>query len=161
MKFSKIDANGVPSIPISLDGVIKMENLSIVTSRGLKELILGKGWKPVHPNTFPTPPENIMGRAKMKLSTPIVEEDGSLTRTYIFEEVDEQTRQKFVLGAQDRRIRMLNSTDWVTTSDNSLSPEKKQEFLEYRQKLRDIPEQDGYPVNLIWPKLPAKPTGED
>jgi hypothetical protein len=35
-----------------------------------------------------------------------------------------------------------------------LSEEKKQEWKTYRQALLDIPEQDGFPINVIWPAKP-------
>ena len=37
---------------------------------------------------------------------------------------------------------------------NALTPEKQQEWIDYRQALLDIPEQEGFPTNVIWPMKP-------
>lgn len=55
---------------------------------------------------------------------------------------------------ETRAIRnfLLKESDWTQVSDSPLSPEKKAEWAEYRQKLRDITNQD---INLV--VFPDKP----
>ena len=36
----------------------------------------------------------------------------------------------------------------------SLSVEKQQEWKDYRQYLLDVPQQDGFPQNVMWPERP-------
>jgi hypothetical protein len=55
----------------------------------------------------------------------------------------------------DRRIRLLFACDWTQLPDCNLSEEKKEEFRVYRQKLRDITKQEGYPDIVTWPERPA------
>lgn len=37
---------------------------------------------------------------------------------------------------------------------NSMSSEQQQSLIEYRQKLLDVPQQQGFPDNIDWPTPP-------
>lgn len=65
--------------------------------------------------------------------------------------------EKEVLSLDVRleRNKLLSDTDHLIQSDYPISDEKKQEIKVYRQALRDIPQQDGFPDNIIWPDKPA------
>lgn len=54
------------------------------------------------------------------------------------------------------RNSLLTDTDWVElpTASSRLTAEQLTAYLNYRQALRDIPLQDGFPLNVIWPTLP-------
>ena len=54
-----------------------------------------------------------------------------------------------------RRNNLLNDSDYLMMVDYPISDEKKQEIKVYRQALRDIPQQDGFPDNIIWPDKPT------
>ena len=54
-----------------------------------------------------------------------------------------------------RRNNLLNDSDYLMMTDYPISDEKKQEIKAYRQALRDIPQQDGFPDNIIWPDKPT------
>ena len=54
-----------------------------------------------------------------------------------------------------KRNNLLSNTDHLIQSDYPISDEKKQEIKAYRQALRDIPQQDGFPDNIVWPDKPA------
>ena len=51
---------------------------------------------------------------------------------------------------RDQRERLLSDTDWMALSDNTMTPE----WASYRQALRDITAQEGYPYSVIWPTKP-------
>lgn len=53
-----------------------------------------------------------------------------------------------------QRIQLLYQSDWTQIPNNPLTPEKQQEWADYRQQLRDIPTQSGYPFNVVWPTQP-------
>lgn len=55
------------------------------------------------------------------------------------------------LDAKAKRNILLSETDFYALRDNTLTPE----MLEYRQALRDITLQDGFPENVIWPIKPV------
>ena len=54
-----------------------------------------------------------------------------------------------------RRNNLLNDSDYLMMTDYPISDEKKQEIKVYRQALRDIPQQDGFPDNIVWPDKPT------
>jgi len=51
---------------------------------------------------------------------------------------------------RNQRERLLSATDWMALSDNTMTPE----WASYRQALRDITEQEGFPYSVIWPTKP-------
>jgi hypothetical protein len=54
-----------------------------------------------------------------------------------------------------KRERLLIDSDWTQIPNGPLTLEKKEAWATYRQALRDIPEQSGYPLNIVWPTPPA------
>lgn len=56
------------------------------------------------------------------------------------------------LYAREARNRLLAETDWTQGED--VPPAIKDTYTEYRQALRDVPEQDGFPNEIIWPTKP-------
>ena len=59
------------------------------------------------------------------------------------------------LDVRLERNKLLSDTDHLIQSDYPISDEKKQEIKAYRQALRDIPQQDGFPENIVWPDKPT------
>jgi hypothetical protein len=53
------------------------------------------------------------------------------------------------------RNAVLKSSDWRIMSDSPLSNSKKAEWKTFRQALRDIPAQSGFPTNVTWPSKPS------
>ena len=53
-----------------------------------------------------------------------------------------------------KREVLLASSDWTQLSNNPLTEEKQIAWSIYRQELRDITKQLGYPTDLIWPVKP-------
>jgi len=49
-----------------------------------------------------------------------------------------------------KRNAFLEETDWTALSDNTLTPE----MASYRQALRDITDQAGFPYEVDWPEKP-------
>lgn len=54
-----------------------------------------------------------------------------------------------------RRNLLLSESDYLMMIDYPISDEKKQEIKVYRQALRDVPQQDGFPDNIVWPDKPV------
>jgi hypothetical protein len=54
-----------------------------------------------------------------------------------------------------KRETLLVGSDWTQIPNGPLTLEKKEAWATYRQALRDIPEQSGYPLNIVWPTPPA------
>lgn len=49
-----------------------------------------------------------------------------------------------------RNVDIFNPLRWET-----LTAEEKQEWLDYRQDLLDVPQQSGFPDNIVWPTKPG------
>ena len=49
------------------------------------------------------------------------------------------------VGVRFRRDIALKNSDWALASDSPLTNEQKTEATTYRQALRDLPEQEGFP----------------
>jgi hypothetical protein len=54
------------------------------------------------------------------------------------------------------RNRLLAESDWTQLADarDAMGETKAAEWDAYRQALRDIPEQEGFPENVVWPTKP-------
>ena len=59
-------------------------------------------------------------------------------------EIREQRNQLLV-----ENVDKFNAVRWAV-----LTPEQQQQWIDYRQALLDIPEQSGFPFNIIWPNTP-------
>lgn len=66
------------------------------------------------------------------------------------EEINSEVNQ-LAAQARSRRNVLLGETDWTQIPDNSLSAEEKESWKIYRQQLRDLTEQEGFPHNISWP----------
>ena len=53
--------------------------------------------------------------------------------------------------ARSERNRLLSETDWTQVAD---APVNKAAWATYRQALRDIPQQAGFPTSINWPVKP-------
>ena len=52
------------------------------------------------------------------------------------------------------RNALLAGSDWTQLPDSPLSEEAKERERVYRQALRDLPSQPGFPDRITWPKAP-------
>ena len=50
------------------------------------------------------------------------------------------------------RNALIQQSDWMANSDVTMSDE----WRTYRQALRDVPSQEGFPNDVTWPTKPAK-----
>jgi len=55
--------------------------------------------------------------------------------------------------AKVERNILLQKSDWTTFTDSPLTDEQKAEAVTYRQALRDLPAQNGFP-NIAFPTKP-------
>ena len=60
------------------------------------------------------------------------------------------------LRAKTYRDALLQQSDWTQLPDAPLSEEKKIEWTNYRVSLRNVPAQEGFPLDIIWPETPTK-----
>lgn len=69
-----------------------------------------------------------------------------LTKKWILD-LDEQN-----FSVKNQRVHLLNETDWTQLPDVPEATRTK--WQEYRQALRDITAQPGFPETIVWPELP-------
>lgn len=55
---------------------------------------------------------------------------------------------------KSKRQLLLSNSDWTQIPNNPLTEQKQQEWAVYRQQLRDVTSQSGYPFNVVWPVKP-------
>lgn len=74
------------------------------------------------------------------------------------EELQQRTESK-AQEVRDTRTKLLAECDWTQLSD---APVDKQAWADYRQALRDITNQAGFPMEVVFPKDPnyVEPTVE-
>jgi hypothetical protein len=66
------------------------------------------------------------------------------------------TDEELAAAAREERNALLAESDWTQLPDarSAMGPEKAEEWDTYRQALRDVPEQSGFPRDIIWPVKP-------
>lgn len=57
-------------------------------------------------------------------------------------------------SARQKRDRLIATTDYLVTPDYPIESDKLAKVKIYRQALRDIPEQAGFPRSITWPEKP-------
>ena len=57
-------------------------------------------------------------------------------------------------SARQKRDRLIATTDYLVTPDYPIESDRLAEVKTYRQALRDIPEQSGFPRSITWPDKP-------
>ena len=65
-------------------------------------------------------------------------------------QIDNENAQK-AADVRQTRDRLLTACDWTQVAD---APVDKTTWANYRQALRDVPEQNGFPWEVVWPSQP-------
>lgn len=68
---------------------------------------------------------------------------------------DEMADVELASRVRMRRDSLISRTDFYVQPDYPSDPEGLEAVKAYRQALRDIPEQSGFPRNVQWPSLPS------
>lgn len=55
---------------------------------------------------------------------------------------------------RDKRDNLIGETDYYLMPDYPSNPQNLEELKVYRQTLRDIPKQEGFPRDVRWPDVP-------
>ena len=84
--------------------------------------------------------------------------DGNVPFTADEEAAWDAKESEYVAGADDRaaaevrteRDAKLSATDWTASTDVTMTAE----MTTYRQALRDVPAQAGFPTTITWPEAP-------
>lgn len=75
------------------------------------------------------------------------------------ERIPEKTEAEKLAEAEEsvrvKRDSLISQTDYLLTPDYPISAEDLELVKAYRQALRDVPQQEGFPFDVVWPELPA------
>ena len=118
--------------------------------------LVESGWRIVKSPPKPTPPSEGVGYVYGPPYTYDEDEDavyGTWSEVNTKEESIEIARK----SAIKERERLLNETDWTQLPDVGFPLERLEAWQTYRQALRDITEQDGFPLDIKWPEQPGDP----
>ena len=69
--------------------------------------------------------------------------------------VPEPTTEELAAQVRAKRDALLAETDFLMMPDYPLGEEDSVALRTYRQVLRDVPTQEGFPTEVTWPDLPA------
>jgi hypothetical protein len=56
---------------------------------------------------------------------------------------------------REQRNQLLTDCDWTQLTDSPLNADVKTSWATYRQQLRDVTSQTGFPWNVQWPSAPS------
>lgn len=65
-----------------------------------------------------------------------------------------KTDEEYAAEVREKRNALIAETDYLAMPDYPLDEERKAAVLAYRQALRDVPEQAGFPRQIDWPVKP-------
>lgn len=64
------------------------------------------------------------------------------------------TGEQLALAVRTKRDQLISDTDYLIMPDYPITTDKLGLVKTYRQLLRDITKQLGFPVNIDWPQMP-------
>ena len=70
------------------------------------------------------------------------------------EKTPEEAKAEASAQVRAQRDALLAETDHLVMPDYPLTDEQREAVKAYRQELRDVPQQEGFPLDVIWPKKP-------
>lgn len=109
-------------------------------------------------NSVPWPAHVDPGLYRIWQNKPVRKDDGLWYLNYEWEFWSKDVAEA---NMRSRRNGMIKDTDWRAYPDSPGTAEERQAWLDYRQALRDITNQAGFPYNIVWPHIPGTPTSND
>lgn len=77
------------------------------------------------------------------------------TKEWVDTRTPEQKYNEAAKVAITKRDALLYASDWTQIPNNPLTTEQQTSWAIYRQALRDITNQPGYPFDIVWPTKPT------
>lgn len=103
----------------------------------------------VYPVTQTDPPTYDGDLYKCNFNIELVE--SIWTQVWTVEPLPQDQAESNIRGQRDR---LLAKTDWIVTKSYEQGIPVPTEWQTYRQALRDIPSQAGFPFDVVWPNQP-------
>lgn len=132
---------------------LRSDNPSISFPKTISNEILSRF--DVFPYTHESQPSIDEKSQKIEDGNFIQDEYGNWIKTWNILIKTQEEIESWILSKEmevrNLRNMLLAETDYLALSDNTLTPE----MSVYRQSLRDITKQSGFPENVIWPVKPV------
>lgn len=153
MLYTQIENNQAKYSAITLEGLVILGVISSVTAT--TEQLTEANIVPVTMFTGQAPTDGYEYKIEIKQQS-----DGTWAEELIRQEISDEKYQnivaKQILIVKADRDKMLGSTDWIVTKNIEAGTSVPEVWKIYRQSLRDIPSQEGYPWTIIWPTRPTE-----
>lgn len=89
---------------------------------------------------------------------PAILVDGVWTQNYVITELSAEEATEMTDNeshqVRNERTQKLASSDWTRLDDAPLTTEQRAAWAVYRQQLRDLTDQPGFPWEVTWPQQP-------
>lgn len=82
-----------------------------------------------------------------------IESKGGVRRFQIVK-TPEPSDKELAIEVRAERNMKITETDYYVMSDYPSNPQNLEELKVYRQALRDVPKQEGFPRDVRWPDVP-------
>jgi hypothetical protein len=84
--------------------------------------------------------------------------DGKWFTKYSVADMDDEAKaakdEEQAKNVRTQRTEKLRDCDWTQLDDTPMSNTQKADWATYRQALRDVPKQAGFPFDIEWPVQP-------
>lgn len=154
MFYVKLNDDGsVDRYPYTLTDLRRAEPNVSFPAQITDETAAGFGIYPVAPAEQPAEDHTVnLTRTAIKQSGKWVEKWVSTPATA--EEIAERTAARSQ-GVRYQRNELLAESDWTQLADSPLDADGKGAWALYRETLRIVPQQSGFPWNVTWPPKPG------
>lgn len=149
MTYARIENNAVVEYPVFAGDIqLRYPNTSFTVP-----FEPPAGYVTVEPQPRPT----VTYTHNVAEGTPVLK-DGTWIQVWVVsdatgEQIAERTKNK-ANEIYAERNKKLAESDWTQLIDSPLTPEAKAAWQFYRENLRMVPDQPGFPWNVNWPKKP-------
>lgn len=148
MVYTQIEDNKAKHFPVSLEHLVSKGVIDSVDAT--QEQLAAANVVPVTKCLDQKPNDGYLYEIQI-----LQQVDGSWAEEIVKIEIsDEQYQANIANCAQNVRAdrdRMLASCDWTQLADASAP--NKEAWATFRQALRDVPLQEGFPFNVQWPRI--------
>lgn len=150
--YVKVTDGAVEAFPYGLRELMR-DNPNTSFPKGVgDEFLAAYGVYPVTPAEIPQPFDNV--NQNCAVANPVLV-DGTWMQSWLITEAsDAEKAQRLGDLAQNARVTrdyILHMSDWTQGADAMVD---KALWAKYRQELRDITAQSGFPHTIVWPVRP-------
>jgi len=151
--YVKVNNNSVEKYPYSI-AELKIDNPQTSFPDVISSELLAE-WNVFSVRTTHQPDHNFRTQNVKEINPQLI--DGEWTQSWIVEDASESEINQRRLDAENNirseRNQKLEETDWIVTKSLELNQSIPENYVSYRQALRDITQQETFPWHVDWPIL--------